>query len=102
MTKPSFKNFKVRIRGHWWKVLRKAPPNEPNALGLCDYSQRTIYIRPGAEMPATIIHKAIHAAIPDLDETAVEAAEEAVMNCLHKSNSLVPEKFVVDTQDKAS
>jgi hypothetical protein len=102
MAKPSFKDFRVRIRGNWWKVLRKAPPGEPNALGLCDYGDRTIYIRPGAEMPATIIHEAIHAAIPDLDETAVEAAEEAVMNCLHKSNSLVLEKFIVDRQDKAS
>jgi hypothetical protein len=53
-------------------------------------------------MPATIIHEATHAAVPDLDETAVEAIEEAVMNCLAKCNLLVPEKNSVDTQDKAS
>jgi hypothetical protein len=94
--KPSFKNFRVKIRGGWWRVLRKAPPGEKDALGLCDYGDRTIYIRPGAEMPATIIHEAIHAAVPDLDETAVEAAEEAVMVCLKKCNLIVPEKKLLD------
>jgi len=82
MNPPSFKNFKVHIRGHWWKVLRKAPPGCPDAVGLCDFDARTIYIRPKAEMPATIIHECIHAAIPDVDEPAVEAAEMAIMECL--------------------
>jgi hypothetical protein len=92
MTKPSFKNFRVMIRGKWWKVLRKAPPNAKDAVGLCDFEARTIYIRPGAEMPATIIHECIHAAIPDVDEHAVEAAEYAIMECLIKCNCVADEK----------
>jgi hypothetical protein len=103
MKKPSFKDFKVRIRGRWWKVLRKAPPNAPDAVGLCDFDERTIYIRPGAEMPATIIHECIHAAIPDVDEHAVESAELAIMECMKKCNCLVGEeidKKPVDRSDK--
>ena len=83
------KSCKVWIRGHWWRIIRKVPPQEPEALGLCVYEDRIIYLKPGCELPATLIHEAIHAAVPDLDETAVEAAEEAVMNCLVKWGLLV-------------
>lgn len=100
MKKPSFKNFKVKIRGRWWKVLRKAPPNATDAVGLCDFDEHTIYIRPGAEMPATIIHECIHAAIPDVDEHAVESAELAIMECMKKCNCFIEEKISEKPVDK--
>jgi len=94
MAKPSFRNFKLMIRGRWWKVLRKAPPKAPDAVGLCDFDARTIYIRPGVDMPATIIHECIHAAIPDVDEHAVMAAEIAIMEAMIKCNCFVePQKI---------
>jgi len=44
-------------------------------------------------MPATIIHECIHAAIPDVDEHAVMAAEVAIMEGMIKCNCFVePEK----------
>jgi len=98
--KPSFKNFRVMIRGKWWKVLRKAPPRAKDAVGMCDFDERTIYIRPGAEMPATIIHECIHAAIPDVDEHAVESAETAIMECMKKCNILVEEKNLKKSVDE--
>jgi len=94
MRKPSFKNFKLKIRGRWWKVLRKAPPNAPDAVGLCDFDEHTIYIRPGAEMPATIIHECIHAAIPDVDEHAVEAAEMAILEGIIKCNCMAEAEII--------
>jgi hypothetical protein len=89
---PLFKNFRVNIRGKRWTVLRKAPPGAKTALGLCVKADQTIYIRPGAEMPGTIIHEVLHAALWDLDEDAVSETEAAIMECLKKCNILVEEK----------
>jgi len=76
------KKARVRIRGAWWRILIAAPPNAPEALGLCDYESKTIYVRPGADLVETLVHEATHAACPDLDETAVEYIELAIINSL--------------------
>jgi hypothetical protein len=91
------KMFSVVIRGKRWRVYYKAPPGKENldSIGLCDYEARKIYIRPGAKLPDTLIHEAIHAAMPDACEYAVEAAEEAVMLCLYKSGLLIDPKHLV-------
>jgi len=60
-----------------------------NAEGMCDFDAKTIYLRPGTELPATLIHEVAHATFPDLDEDAICALEEAVMNALGAMKLLV-------------
>jgi hypothetical protein len=84
------KKTRIRIRGKWWKIVVARPPG-PNVIeGLCDYDARTIYIKPKTELPATLLHEVLHATYPDLDENAIEAGEEALMNALYKMQLLIP------------
>lgn len=54
-------------------------------LGSCDHAARLILIRRSLDADgrrATAIHEALHAALPDLDEDAIQRAEEAVCDVL--------------------
>lgn len=54
-------------------------------LGCCDHEARLILIRrslDGPERRATAIHEALHAALPDIGEEAIQRAEEAVVDVL--------------------
>jgi hypothetical protein len=86
----AIKSTRVRIRNRWWGVKVARPPIKGNADGLCDFEAKQIYIKPGAELPSTLIHEVLHACYPDLDEDAILAGEEAVMNGLKKMGLLIP------------
>jgi hypothetical protein len=84
------KKTRIRIRGRWWKIIVARPPVREAIEGLCDYDQKTIHIKPGTELPATLFHEVLHATYPDLDEDAIQAGEEALMNALYKMQLLIP------------
>ncbi len=67
--------MRMRLDGRCWKVKLHKPPGK-NLDGLCDFTDRIIYIDPtavasgrGIELAA---HEATHARCWDLDETCVE------------------------------
>lgn len=74
---------RVRIRGKLWRVVIGRPPkNKCDAL--CDsdrvhHPARTIWIRPSADRLAGVVHEVLHACFPDLEEKAIEEAEEAIV-----------------------
>ena len=75
----------MSIRGHRWKL--KWVSNLGDAAGTCDYDQKVIRIargqEPGAELD-TLIHEILHAAVADLEESAVAEAASAVARTLIK------------------
>jgi hypothetical protein len=84
------KNTRIRIRGRWWTIITGKCEGMGNAEGMCDFDAKTIYLKPGTELPATLIYEVAHATFPDLDEDAICALEEAVMNALSAMKLLVP------------
>jgi hypothetical protein len=73
----------VRITGERWRVELKST----REYGYCCHDERLITIGnqrtlTRAEIAATAIHEAIHAACPWMDEEHVEATESAVMQVL--------------------
>ena len=81
---------RIRIRGRWWKIVTGKCEGMGRAEGMCDFDARTIYLKPGTDLPATLIHEVAHATFPDLDEDAIIALEESVMNALGAMKLLVP------------
>jgi hypothetical protein len=73
---------KVRIRGKNWRIVVARPPVKEKIEGLCEYDTRTIYLTPGTELPATLIHEVLHACYPDLCEDAIEEGEAAIINAI--------------------
>lgn len=72
----------LKIRGQRWRVIFGRPPRN-YCQGLCDRDRRTIWIAKGADDPiATLIHELLHACFWDLDESAVEEAEDALIKGL--------------------
>jgi len=66
-------------------VKRQRPPVRGKLDGLCDYATRTIYVNPAAaDQRSTLLHEVLHAALPDLTESAVEQTEEALEMALRK------------------
>jgi hypothetical protein len=82
MTPKKPKAKRVRIRGKYWRILVDKPPVKERIEGLCDYETRTIYLRPGTDLPATLFHEVLHACFPDLDEDSIAGAEEALVNAI--------------------
>ena len=73
---------RIKIRGATWKIARERPPSN-FCTGLCDYDSRTIYIRPNCPDPiGTVIHELLHANFPDIEEEAIEEAEESIVKAL--------------------
>jgi hypothetical protein len=80
----SVKKARIRIRGKWWSIRVERPPLKEKVEGLCDYDKRVIYLRPGTDLPATLIHEILHACYPDMDEAAILDGETAIMNGIIK------------------
>lgn len=82
------KSARIRIRGRWWRLVikRLAPIRKGGSWsalhGLCNYTERTIYLNPQFNMKTTLLHEVTHACQPDLDEPTVEQIEEAHVNAL--------------------
>lgn len=85
------KPVRTKIRGHWWTIKTARPPDENPIEGLCIFDERLIYLKPGTDLPATLIHEVLHASLPDNDENSIECAERAVMEALKKFGLLIPE-----------
>jgi hypothetical protein len=73
---------KVRIRGKTWRIVVERPPGKEKVEGLCVYDERTIYLRPGTDLPATLIHEVLHACYPDLNELSIMEGEDALLNAI--------------------
>ena len=74
------KGKRIRIRGQSWKiVIGRLPMNM--ADGVCEPATRTIYISPNKAVnrKATLIHETLHAVFPDIEETVIAEAEDAIM-----------------------
>ncbi len=74
---------RIRIRGKTWRIkIGRLPKNNCDAL--CDYEQRVIWIRGKTtnEPHACVIHEVLHACHPDMEESAVEETEEALVAAL--------------------
>jgi hypothetical protein len=77
------RDFKHRIRGKWWRIKFRKPPCKDD-VGLCDYDERTIYIHPDCDISAVMVHEITHASLPDIEETAVQETEDAIIFALRK------------------
>ena len=68
---------RIKIRGEKWRIVIARPPQN-FCDALCCYNERTIYIRPTADLTRCVVHEILHAACPDLSEEAVEELEDAI------------------------
>jgi len=72
------------LRGNAWKV-RNLALLEIGTLGECDYDARTIRIPIDGDTETELdvcIHEAIHACLPDIDETAVDETATSIARLL--------------------
>jgi hypothetical protein len=72
------------LRGKAWKV-RGVEGAGPFHLGECDHAARTIRIPIDGDTESELdvcIHEAIHACLPDLDETAVDETATSIARLL--------------------
>lgn len=83
---------RLTIRGQKWRIVFGRPPaNKCEAY--CDPNIRTIWIRTTStttpeQKRARVIHEILHACFCDMEEAAIEEAEEALVRGLE----LVPFK----------
>ncbi|NBW11773.1 MAG: hypothetical protein EBR82_27450 [Caulobacteraceae bacterium] len=83
---PGHRTRRLLIRGQVWRLCEfagDAPPGEKGRLhGLCDYVRRIIWVsachRSQLDRLDTLVHEVLHAALPDLDETAVGEVANAI------------------------
>jgi hypothetical protein len=80
---------RIRIRGRWWKIYTGKCEGMGQAEGITIFDRREIWLKPGTDLPSTLIHEVAHAAFPDLDEDAIVEFEDAVMNSLLAMDLLV-------------
>lgn len=85
----NLKKAKIRIRGKWWKIIVGSCNGMGKAEGFCVYDERTIYLKPGTDLPSTLLHEVAHAALPDINEDAIEELEAAQMNALNAMGLLI-------------
>ncbi len=72
-------NRYIKIRGERWrlKFVKRMPKR--GTVGLCVYTNRTIYIKLNSgEMIGSIVHEIMHAALQDIEEDAVSETEDAI------------------------
>ena len=84
------KQAKVKIRGEGWVVRVKKL--KPDLYGECDYNTRTITVNTCTNPKMrrrTLIHEALHASFPDIDEAAIRDAEEAIDNAVRVGMALL-------------
>lgn len=85
------KRISVKIDGAKWKVLFKKPtPDdyigiEEDDIGLCVAEEKKIFVTPNPDsVLGTAIHEVLHAVFPQLNEDAIIAGEEALVELLNK------------------
>ena len=64
----------IKIGSDWWVIKMTTFEEEPDKFGECDFENKCIRLnvnQSSSDMFYTIIHEALHAAIPDLVEEAV-------------------------------
>lgn len=85
------RTVRVRIRGKWWRIQQQPSiiVNGAEVRGLCDKEERLITHDGGDDMAFTIIHEVLHACFWDIEEVAIEEAEEAIKTALTRLKLLV-------------
>jgi hypothetical protein len=85
------KQIFIKVDGAKWKVLFKKPtPSdyigiEEDDIGLCVSEEKKIFVTPNPDMVlGTAIHEVLHAVFPQLNEDAIIAGEEALIQLLDK------------------
>ena len=77
------KRITIKVDEAKWKILFKKPT--PDDIGLCVSEERKIFVTPNPDMVlGTAIHEVLHAVFPQLNEDAIIAGEEAIMELLNK------------------
>jgi len=74
------------FRGKKYKIFFRPPKNRKH-LGTCDFDVREIEIRPnleGKERLDCIIHEALHACFPDIDDDAIDETGTSISDLLIK------------------
>ena len=78
---------KVKIRGKKYRVYHTRRLIDKDAHGMCESDRPQIWIdldqKPGA-LHETILHEALHAAIPDLHEQAVTQTAQDISKFLRQ------------------
>jgi len=75
------------FRGKRFKIFLRNPQNR-NHLGTCDYKKREIEIKPsleGEEKLDCMIHEALHACFPDIDDAAVDESATSIAKFLTRA-----------------
>jgi hypothetical protein len=80
----------IELNSEDWQVRFRAVPkrylNEGQVPddwdGVCDFKRRLIYVTPNATALVTLVHEALHASFPDLNEDAVMRAEMNLKNAI--------------------
>lgn len=73
--------MRFKLDGHWWKVKIQRPPDREVLDGCCDYSTRTIYLKPKAvrsDLLGIVAHEVLHATIPTTDEDHILESERLI------------------------
>lgn len=85
------KRITLNVDGAKWKVLFKKPTQddyigiEEDDIGLCVAEERKIFVTPDPYMVlGTAIHEVLHAVFPQLNEDAIIAGENAIVELLNK------------------
>jgi hypothetical protein len=77
---------RVKVRGRSWTIADQVPAKlMRDALGDCTHGTRTIRIRAGLgdrDSLDVLIHELLHAALPDLDEIAVDETATSIADIL--------------------
>ena len=85
----------VPIRGTKWKLILGRPPLN-TCEGVCDYNTSTLWIRPDKDRLRfarsrrldhvsdrhIIVHEVLHAALPDIEEEAIDETADAINDAL--------------------
>lgn len=81
----------IRINDEWWLMKLPGDPGVDND-GLCDYEQKTIFIRAAGhgsrKLAELIAHECAHAVSRDLSEDVVERIGVAVAGALQSAGLL--------------
>jgi hypothetical protein len=73
---------RLKIRGENWRIVIARPPKN-DCRALCEYQTKTIWIRPSADNKIEcIVHEILHACFYDLEEEAIDEAEQAIIQGL--------------------
>lgn len=90
--------MRVRLGGKYWRIIAEKVKEDPDLFGQCDDEKQIIRINPesdGKALLTTLIHEALHAEFPWLEEEAVIRASynlAALLDRLGAEIELPPRK----------